>query len=223
MERVTVVRGDAPLLVIAPHGRDDLGTSEIAQNIAKELNCYCVTNNGWRRSTDVDAIGGYANCNDVRHCHEEVVKDEVLDPILGFSNRIIKDYGFGHIFIIHGMGHNSPDLVVGYGEGSVPSYSCKPILKDVFIKLCRDNSISAYAAGPDSKFSGKAKNNLNQLFKRWYPKDRLNSMQLEIAVHLRTTSMIKTLSVCLASIMDEITEYDDSKLYGFKFIAPVSI
>ena len=217
MERVTVIKGNQPILIVAPHGYDDKNTKEIAQFIAKELGCYCVTNNGWRRSNVVDAINGEANCNDVRHCLEDVVKDEFLDPILGFSNRTIKDFGFGYIFYIHGMGQNNPDMIIGYGEGDIPSYTCRPYMKDIFIKLCQDNSISACGAGTDSKYGGRAKNNLNQLFRRWYLKEKISTMQLEIASHLRATSMIKNVGIGLSCAIDELLTHDNFKSWSLDF------
>lgn len=217
MERVTVIRGDKPLLIIAPHGKDDSGTSTIAQIIAKELGCYCVTNNGWRRSEKVDAIKGEANCNSIAHCHQEVVKDEFLFPIFGFAKRMIMNHGYGNVFIIHGMGRNDPDVFLGYGDGNPASYSCNPLLKDAFIQLCEDNCLSVQAAESGSKYAGRSTNNLNQLFKFYGVASNkfglpiaqfqsIDCMQLEIASHLRENLNLHNTSMKLAQAMDKLLE-----------------
>ena len=205
MERVTVISGEVPLMVVAPHC-DDNNTKEIAQFIASTLKCYCVTNNGWKRSDTVDAIGGYANCNDVSHCLEDVVKEEFLEPILGYANRMVKNYGHGYVFYIHGMGQQSPDIVVGYGEGSPPSYSCGLYYKEIFIKACKQNSLYASEAAAGSKYGGRSKNNMNQLFRSWMYNEKIQSMQLEIAYPLRTTQMIKSVGMALVSSFDDLLD-----------------
>jgi hypothetical protein len=216
MERVTVISGEVPLMVVAPHC-DDNNTKEIAQFIASTLKCYCVTNNGWKRSDTVDAIGGYANCNDVSHCLEDVVKEEFLEPILGYANRMVKNYGHGYVFYIHGMGQQSPDVIVGYGEGNPPSYSCGLYYKEVFLKACRENSVYATEAGAGSKYAGRSKNNMNQLFRNWFYNDKIQSMQLEIAYNLRTTQMIRNVGMALGMAFDDLLDHKINSSYINEF------
>lgn len=219
MERVSIIRGDLPILVIAPHGHDDSNTDYLAEQIAKELNCYAVINRGWMRAPEVDYWNDLANCNDVRHCHEDVVKEEFLDPILRFANRIEKDYGFGAVFNIHGMSNEvkkiakNLDIVVGYGAGKPPSYSCDPRLKDAFIYLLEESGLGAYEGAGGGQYAGRAKNNLNQLFRRWYPQQRIQSLQVEIVGELRADLEVsKVTAQVLAECMNDFLDYDDSKL-----------
>ena len=212
MERVTVIKGNIPILVVSPHC-DDSNTKEIAHLIADSIKCYCVTNNGWKRSDDVDLIAGKANCNNINHCVQDVVREEFLEPILGCSKRMVKDYGKGYVFFIHGMGQTSPDVILGYGEGSPPSYSCSNYYKDIFIKCCKNNSVYIEEAGVGSKYGGQSRSNLNQLFRHWFYNDKIQSMQLEIASHLRLPGMIRHVSVSLAAAMEDTIGHQQS--YGF--------
>ena len=86
MERVELREGKIPVIVFAPHGfnGNDENTSIMARSIAKEINAYAVINKGWERSDVVNCFDDKADCNNVEHCHEDVVKDEVLDPLILF-------------------------------------------------------------------------------------------------------------------------------------------
>jgi hypothetical protein len=90
MERVALVEGDSPVLILAPHGPDDKNTDLIAERVAVESGSFAVINRGWNRFSSVDFMKDLANCNDVRHLHSDVVKEEFLEPILRFKNRIRK-------------------------------------------------------------------------------------------------------------------------------------
>ena len=219
MERVAALEGELPLLVIAPHGPDDHNTDIIAEKIHHEMDAYAVINYGWRRAPKVDYWQDQANCNDVRHLHEDVVKEEVLDPILRFKSRIIRDYGFCYVFILHGVGNyirkqaqdDKLDLIIGYGAGNPPSFSCEPRIKDAFIYYAEKHGFGAYEGLSGGQFAGKAKNNLNQLFRRWYPNNRVHSMQIEIIKEFREEKDICDITAMeLASIMDDLLEFDDS-------------
>lgn len=222
MERVSAWEGDSPIMVVAPHGADDDNTDYITERIAQELQCYAVINRGWERAMDVDYWNDKANCNDVRHIHEDVVKEEFLDPILRFSNRILKDYGFCHIFIIHGVGNyvrqtaNDPklDLIIGYGAGGATTHSCDLHYKDAFIYACGQHGFGAYEGAAGGAFAGRAKNNLNQLFRRWYPNERVQSLQIEIVREFREDKEIGEIAALeLASCMDDLITFDDTQRF----------
>lgn len=92
MERVSVIQGTKPVIFVAPHGNpaNDLNTDIIAEAAAKCINAYAVINRGWKRSRRVDVFNDFANCNNIRHCLEDVVNDEFLSPILRFTRKISK-------------------------------------------------------------------------------------------------------------------------------------
>ena len=199
MERVSIIEGVHPVILVAPHGAaaDDYNTDIITETCAQALNCYAVINRGWERAEEVDYFKDKANCNDVKHCLEDVVKDEFLDPIIRFKNRIRKKHSYAYMFTIHGVGNdirskaNDADInmVVGYGAGTPASHTCKMWMKDFFIYLMRQVDIKAYGGKAGGQYAGWAKNNLNQLFCKWpkYADDSLHSMQLEFIRTIRDT------------------------------------
>ena len=65
MEKVSVLEGTIPALIIAPHGfkNDDLNTDLIAEEIATDLSAYAVINRGWERADKVDWFNDKADCN----------------------------------------------------------------------------------------------------------------------------------------------------------------
>lgn len=217
--RVSTISGDLPIIVVAPHGPDDENTDRLAEIVAEQIDAYAVINHGWRRGPDVDIWNDKANCNNIKHLHEDVVKEEFLDPIFQYVSRCQRDYGFALIFILHGMGNyvriaandSKLDAIVGYGNGHPPSYSCHPRLKDVFIYHLAKAGITAYEGKANGQFAGKDKNNLNQLHRRWYPNNDVHSLQIEIVHELREDEdMCKLTGEALASAMEELVDVDDT-------------
>ena len=134
MERVSVIEGSIPVIVVAPHGfhGDDENTDLIAETIASTIDAYAVINRGWERGDTVDSFKDWADCNNVYHCKEDVVREEFLEPIIRFKNKILKKEQLAYIFYIHGMGNRHRavakdpylDAVLGYGAGKPNSFSC---------------------------------------------------------------------------------------------------
>lgn len=220
MERVTVFEGDLPVIVTAPHGVDDTNTDIIAEMIAKEMGAFAVINKGWKRSKEVDYWQDLANCNDIRHLHEDVLEDEFLNPILRYVKKIQKKYD-EKVFILHLHGCSNLvkeiandedlDLIVGYGDGNPPSYSCNRKYKDAFIYHLQKAGFKTYEGKPGGNYSGKSKNNLNQLFRRWYADPRVNSLQLEIVQELRSEQELIELVVDgLMESIDSLMLFDDT-------------
>jgi len=196
MERVRIIQGNSSIIIVAPHGVDDERTSIIAEKIAAGLKCYGVINLGWERSDKVDFMKDKADCNNVSHCHEDVVREEFLDPILRFKNRILKSGKEAFVFYIHGMSNkhrilaNDPtlDIVVGYGVGNPSSISFDVWKKNLFMEKLEEVGFTAYEASQGSNMSGWSKNNMNQLFRKWYFEEKVNSIQLELVHELRESN-----------------------------------
>ena len=131
-ERVSVREGVLPLVIVAPHGPDDPFTDTIAETMAEEIDAYAVLNHGWERADAVDPQNDKANCNSIKHCHEDVVKDEFLD-LLRFVYRSRKTIFAAKLcpflqaplmITIHGVGNDirnqvkvPVDMVLGTGDG----------------------------------------------------------------------------------------------------------
>jgi hypothetical protein len=220
MERVKIHEGDTPVLLIAPHGPDDQNTDYIVESVARELGAFAVINKGWKKSKEVDFLGDLANCNDIRHLHCDVVKEEMLHPILRFTSRINRKYGErALVLIIHGCpdtvrekaGDEYLDIIIGNGAGHPSSYSCRRRLKNAFVYHLINEGFGVYQGKPGGKYSGRSRNNLNQLFTSWYPQYDANSLQLEIVRELRSEQEMMRLAIeGITSAVDSLMLFDDT-------------
>lgn len=195
MNRVLTQTGDSYVIVVAPHGfpDDDLNTDVLAEVIACELEAYSVVNVGWRRGENAVVGEGIANLNSIKHCVLPGIKPEFLDPLLTFKQQAIARYGRCCIFYIHGMADLAPrkcgervDMVLGYGAGDPPSYTCDLGNKNALVVRLRDVGFSVYQSKPGGRFSAWKPDNLNQLFRQEYLDTRVHSIQIEVAYRLRS-------------------------------------
>jgi hypothetical protein len=220
MERVSISNGELPVLLVAPHGRDDKNTDYLVDRISSEMNLFSVINRGWKKSKKFDYYSERANCNNIKHIHEEVVKDEFLDPILKSVARIQKKLDERvFIFYIHGCSDkvridandDNLDIIVGYGSGSPSSYSCDLKYKNAFVHFLQEQSFGVYEGKKGGKYSGRSKNNLNQLFRLWHKNENVHSMQIEIINELRCEEEL--IEICcdgIISAIDELIMFDDA-------------
>lgn len=211
MQRVTLREGKLPIILFAPHGfnGDDENTAEVAKRIADEINAFAVINHGWERGDKVDCFLDKADCNNVTHCMEDVVKDEILDPLLRFVSKAKRMNKTVFIYNIHGMSdrHRSIakdeiDMVVGFGEGSPPSYTIELWRKDYFIYKLNMLGLNVYEGKPGGSFSGRSRTNMNQLFRQWHPDQFVKSLQIEITHEMRSDlSMCSLTSDYMSTVM----------------------
>lgn len=215
MERVAIREGKAPIILFAPHGfgGDDERTSTMVEYMAETLDCYAIINRGWERGPLVDCFADKADCNNVEHCHEDVVKEEILDPILRFQKKIMRTHSIAYFFPIHGMsdkhrkssGINNLDIVIGYGAGSPNSLTCDEWRKDYMLHLLEEAGLTPAEGKKGGPMSGWARNNMNQLFRKWYHDQSIQGMQLEIIYDLRRDNEIALLaSEYLAAVMEDL-------------------
>ncbi|RDJ35029.1 MAG: hypothetical protein DWQ19_09345 [Crenarchaeota archaeon] len=194
MERIITNIGTIPAIVVVPHGYDDPNTVEIAEEIINKIDAYAVINKGWRRSDHYDYYKDEANCNNIKHIKEDVVKDEFLKPILKYKNKILNEHHLQEpaMFIIHGVSNlirdeaSDLDFIVGYGEGD-PARPTAPIeFKDCFLENLKSTGLVPYQGKSGGRYSGWGRNNLNQLFNRKEFLDHCAySLQIEIIRELR--------------------------------------
>lgn len=219
MERVSTIEGNTPAIIVAPHGCDDTNTDIIAESLAKFTNSYAVINRGWRKAPKVDWLNGKANCNSIPHCLEDVVKDEFLDPLRRYVYQIKGTYYHAYMFIIHGVGNHireniaDLDVILGVGRGSrYSSFSCEEWRRDALLASMLQIGLQVYEA-VDNQYAGRGKNNLNQLFRKWYPDPLVHSMQLEIIRDLRNkkSTARATANILASPISDLISEQPEEE------------
>lgn len=195
MERVSIIKGKKPVIFVSPHSLDDKNTDFIAKEAAESMNAYAVINNGWKKSKDHDYFEEKADCNKISHCEEDVVLQEFLQPILAFKNRILRKHKNCYVFIIHGIGnwindeYDDLDLIVGTGKDELvqmwgmksrPYCTFVPWKRELFMWLM-ENEADRIPYHGITKYAGRHKNNLNQIFKTQKYQDRnVLSMQIEV-------------------------------------------
>ena len=228
-QRVSTISGSNPVLLIAPHGYDDPKTDDLTEKLAYELDCCAVINHGWERDDKVDYLNDKADCNDVYHIHEPVVKDEFLEPILKFNKVILRSWSCSFIFVIHGVGNyirnkvSDPDLdvIIGYGKGKPNKFSCEPWIKNAFAYHLEQLGVRTYVGKSGGRFAGRAKKNLNQLFVRHNPITNTHSMQLEVIRELRDNNkaIIHT-SHMLSHAIENLMQSSKADNYGINMKIP---
>ena len=211
-QRVSVVEGKLPILLIAPNGADDRNTDRIAEIIATRVKGFAVINWGWRRGNP-DPKNDRTDCNNVFQL-TGVAGDEFLEPIIRFKNRIIKSYPNVLQFVIQGVSGNdfdpNVDVIAGDGE---PHRSCEEWFRDILCYIADKEGIKIFMAKPGTSLSGYQKKNMNQLFAQIYPDPRVQSIQLEIVKGLRDTTIDAELfSDFFAKILTQLPAINRNKI-----------
>lgn len=233
MERVSIMEGGERVIILAPHGPDDGGTTVIAEAIADKLDAYAVINRGWERAPEVDFWTDKANCNDIEHLHKPVVKEEFLDPIFEQIHKIRRDPALQcsptvYIFTIHGFSSKKPaDIVIGWGNGKPARYTCDPWRKDTLGFYLTKIGFEVFEGAPGSDYAGWGKKNLNQLSRAvasggwWYPDQCVHSMQLEISRDWRINPRdAEEVGTEIASAIDDLLCCEDVSPVGIKATPP---
>lgn len=227
-QRVSIETGNRPVLLVAPHGANDIHTAELTEAMCQKMGAYGVINWGWERDDYVDWLNDKANCNNVEHLMEDVVEDEFLVPIRRFVNRIQKGHADVFIYIIHGIGNDirkktkdaSLDIVLGYGRGKPPKYTCDIQYKNSFLEGLENVGMTSYVGKSGGRFSGRAKKNLNQYYTRWQPDDFVHSMQVEIVYDRRKDqAKVQDTASRLVDAIEFTFQWDVGK-YPHKIDAP---
>ena len=220
MERVSIVEGKTPVIFVAPHGAagDDTNTAIIAESAAEYMEGFAVINRGWKRGKTFDYTKEICDCNNLNHvCADDVPHDEFLNPIIRFKNRIRKKHPLAWIFTIHGMSNNvcleakdnSLSMIVGFGAGDPPSYTCQTWAKDLLIYQCQQHGWTTYEGKPGGKYSGHKSKNLVQYFRQIVWDTNVQAMQLEIIYDLRDSKAKAQLcGECLGDFIGEVINYN---------------
>ena len=220
MERVSVIPSDDenPLILVCPHGyeKDDENTAELTEKMASILGCHAIINRGFERSNTVDYFKDKADCNNVEHIHEDVVKEEFLDPINRTVREVLENGYDPQIFLIHGMKNQkiqdtlglSVDIVLGYGEApKSPSYSCDEWRKNGFLYCLHRSKLVSFTGKAGGKYAAARRSNLNQYYRQWEYDENVHSMQVEIVKALRETEMLDTTAESLCTALTEYLDF----------------
>lgn len=210
-ERVSVIRGKQPVILVAPHGCDDTNTDIIAEVAANTIDCHAVINRGFERDDNVDVMRDKANCNRCDHVKQPVVYEEFLQPIEKIVNKFNQKYSKINpwwdrlasmddmttlILYIHGCGNDihkiantTVEVIVGYGLGNKEhSITCEDWRKELFLDFCRANTNESVCCGKGGgKFAGRDSNNMNQYFRKHSKNPHVESLQLEFPYSTRST------------------------------------
>lgn len=219
LERVSTYIGDSPLLIYAPHGQDDDFTGDIAESMQQGLDCYAVINRGFKRGSTVDEANDIADCNRIDHLIEDVVYEEVLEPIETYIADINNNYTTPTQIIVHGASDKildqvgDCDLILGIGSGksnrqTIPDRHLAAML----FCLSHLGGFSPYLAPAGSRYAGWSRNNYNQycnfgsLDLNWF------SAQFEIIKSLRTD---QTTALEIANdLTNSLMAYQNWVVYG---------
>ena len=229
MERVSIIHGNKPILLIAPHGPEDRNTDTFTASAAKALGCSAVINRGFIKGPRVDVSHDIANCDHVSHCRSPVVYDEFMRPIVRWYNRFSKNHRTLYVFVVHSIDSIVRDLtsrdlsmVIGFGQNfKNPRFSCDPWRKDLlsFLFAKDKNAWGVWVAGDQSPFSGWEPTCLNQLFYGEFQNEEpaVQSMQLSIIENVLWDRDDADISgVYFASILTKIDQYEEwTKPDGF--------
>lgn len=201
-ERVEVIHGKLPIILVAPHGPNDCYTGELTKSCATSLDCNAIINWGFNRADNVDVLKDKADCNRIDHIRQDVLYEEFLSPLLDLRLRTElaakkSPNKKAYVYYLHGFGiqvevaNKSPvDLILGYGAAELnPCYTCPQWMVDMMIHVwnCQKTSShnSVYCGGPGGKYSARNINNLCQYFLRHRGDHKINCLQIEISSRFR--------------------------------------
>lgn len=230
-ERVSVIKGKIPVILVCPHGHDDTNTAIITETAANILKCHAVINHGFEKSDFVDVTKDLANCNRVDHAKQPVVFEEFLRPIIKTKDKLWQKWyktpidrlnPVEHcctIFYIHGCGdHIHKDagfevsMVIGCGIGEKKhSMTCTEWRINCFIecftKTAFGNGKICVGQG-GSSYAGRDSNNMNQYFRKHATDPNVDSLQLEFPFSSRKTKTLAALTgATLGASIGELLKY----------------
>ncbi len=191
-ERVSVLYGRAPVILVAPHGFDDSYTDIMTEEATITCGGNAIINRGWERSSSVDVLNDKANCNSYEHCQHNVVKDEFFDPLERIQNQLLAKHQTIFVFHIHGCGNNVRaqvshplHFVIGAGAGKPNRLTCTSSALSLFAWIWKQTGWEPGKAEIGSKFAGWGKDNLLQMWANCAP--MIQAMQLEFVTATRSS------------------------------------
>lgn len=188
-DRIAIKKNKSSIVIVAPHGYigDDENTDIISDVIADEIKANAVINVGWRRGEKAKISEGIANLNSLSHWTIKQVRKDFLNPFIAIKEDCIRKYGICNVFYIHGMSNkirhvtkDNVDIVIGYGDGTPPSYTCRLGYKNALVVRLQEQGFHCYQGKKGGKFSARQPDNLTQVFREFSMDQRVQSVQIEI-------------------------------------------
>jgi hypothetical protein len=203
--KIKTIIDTQPILLIAPHGGGptDLRTAEMTEVLADKTSACAVINTGWKRPwtgngegtnktwphAKLDIKNGIANLNNLTHCRKKPLDTDFLGMIERCKKLILGQYPKVYIYLIHGMDdtirvYNGVNMILGTGEGNPARISCSSIFKERLAASLAIEKFTPAIGKAGGRLSAWDNNNLNQLYQT---ENRVESVQIEIALTLRDT------------------------------------
>jgi hypothetical protein len=207
-----ILRGDAPLVLVAPHGgrRDpsrrpwttgglktnDLHTASLTRHLAVRSGGSALVNTHLDRN-DVDL-------NRISAAHDGA--PDFLAALADLVRHAVARHGRATVLTIHGWNAIGPALDLGFGRRPGPEPGAKPrraaasdrFLRTAAAMLIREGEAAGIVVTPGIRYAARARENLIQLFNGRYADDprplvrelallgaSCDAVQLELAIPLR--------------------------------------
>jgi hypothetical protein len=224
-ERVSILNGTVPILLVCPHGDDDTNTDIVTEKCAEALDCYALINHGWKRADVVDEIAGFADCNSISQVMDTnnfVVNDEYGREFIRFRQKMMKKFNTFYIFHIHGIGNHikkkandNVHMVMGFGKSKKkPSLTCDLWVKNMFAKAVDDQGlgqVTLYQGIAGGNYTARRNDNMNQYYRQYTHEPDIQSIQLEITYDLREDSIIaEHTGTFLAKCFKQLISYNNN-------------
>lgn len=220
MERVSLIHGTEPIIIVCPHACEEPYMDTVAREVAKRSNAYAIINNGFKISDTVDTSNDQADCDRVDHLTQDVVREEFLDSLLATKRTLSRKHSRIIVLALYGLdnqieakaGYNI-DVVLGYGQAVVHnSYTCPLWMIDMFINEWKSHgwtSSSVCCGKPGTPMSARSIHHLPQLFQKVYIDPCVNVIKILLSERfLQDRGAAAFCGVILANVIDEIAHVD---------------
>lgn len=234
-----IITGANNVILVAPHGhmssnyKDDEQTAELTRQIQKQLNCYAIINEVYRKNRKgepkFDEERKICNLNHIDYYEDKPLYGAFVGRIKQFKEEIIMRGETPNILHIHGASSEefenaceeanpknpqAVSILIGTGRDNSPkkikeNLTAPTETVESLIVYFAEEQITAHSTTHPG-YTAKEHHNLNQLFRKRYSDDNVLSFQLEIRKkNFRDTEdNVKATADNLALAINELTSVD---------------
>lgn len=185
-----------PVVIVAPYGKTHLNTHLICETIVNSLNCSGIINYGWEPDLNFNYFKDKADCFNLKHIQEDVIKQEFYNPILESYYSLIQNNKIPFIFIISEISnsvlkkYNNKNLELLISSGSYKNKTCNDFYKFIFMeKAIKFGFNTFYCSNELEPWSDSDPNCLTQILNTQntaqYFTDCLNCVHIRICEKLK--------------------------------------